>query len=272
MSTRPGSPKESGVPALPGSTGTPAKHRQRHLARAPMLDLGDGNLVALRDGIKIKVEHSLADICIVFDTTGSMSDKIDGLIECMAGFVDQLGKLSLDWRISVVPFGDLTVEGDRIDAHLPFVKAVGPAKQMLRAMPRFDGGYNDGESSIDAILNAIGKPWRKGAVRVVVLLTDEPALGVNRSQHVLAKLRSAEIITFVASPSLPYYKSWATSTGGKWFEIGPSMDTRALLDLLGSLVKDVATVAAEVHAIAGGDYKKYLEITSGDRRPRKHDL
>lgn len=239
--------------------------------RGMMLDLGDGNLVSLKPGTSVKIKRSLADICIVFDTTGSMSDKINGLIECMAGFVDQLGKLSLDWRISVLPFGDLTVPGDRVELQWPFVKTVEQAKRQLRQMPRFSGGANDGESSIEATLGAIGKPWRQGAVRLAILLTDEPALGAHRSQRVLASLRSAEIIMFVASPNLPYYKSWAAGTGGKWFEIGQSMDTRALLDLLRGLVRDVATVAAEVHAIAGGNYKKYLEITSGDRKPKRRE-
>lgn len=236
-----------------------------------MLDFGDGNLVALRPGTTVKVERSFADVCIIFDTTGSMSDKIDGLIECMTGFVDQLGKLSLDWQISVIPFGDLTVPGDRVEFQLPFVKTVEQAKRQLRQMPRFSGGANHGESSIEATLGAIGKPWRRGAVRIAVLLTDEPALDADRSQRVLANLRSAEIIMFVASPNLPYYKSWAAGTGGKWFEIGPSMDTQALLDLLRGLVRDVATVAAEIHAIADGNYKKYLQITSGDRVPKKRD-
>jgi hypothetical protein len=269
MPTRQPNRGQSHVPARTGITNA-AVTKQSQSSRVPVLDLGDGNLVALRDGATVNIQHPHADICIVFDTTGSMSDKIDGLIDCMAGFVSQLGRLNLDWRISILPFGDLTVQGDRVDAHLPFVKTVAQAKQQLREMPRFLGGGNDGESSIEAVLGAIEKPWRKGAVRVIVLLTDEPALGVQRSQTVLGRLRSKEIITFVASPNRNYFKAWAAGTGGKWFEIGPSMDTRALLNLLRRLVKNVATVAAEVHAIAGGNYEKYLQITSGDQTPRKH--
>lgn len=113
--------------------------------------------------------------------------------------------------------------------------------QQLREMPRFAGGANQGESAIEAVLGAVGKPWRDRAVRVAVLLTDEPALGAHRSQRVLAKLRSAEIIMFVASPNHGYYKSWATDTGGKWFEIGPSMTTQALLNLLHGLMTEEVT-------------------------------
>lgn len=234
-----------------------------------MLDLGDGTLVSLRPGISVETKRSLADVSIVFDTTGSMSDKIDGLVACMTDFVDQLGRLSLDWRITVVPFGDLTIPGDRIELERPFVRTVAQAKQQLRQMPRFSGGGNDGESSIEALLGATGKPWRKGAVRIAVLLTDEPALGAHRSRLVLTKLRSAEIITFIASPNYEYFRSWASGTGGKWLEIGQSMDTRVLLDLLRGLVIDMANVAAEVHAIAGGSYSRYLQLTSGDGKPKE---
>jgi hypothetical protein len=236
--------------------------------RAPLLDLGDGTLVALRPGVTVKTVRSPVDICIIFDTTGSMSDKISGLITCMTDFVDELGKMSLDWRISILPFGDLTV-GDRVELDWPFVTTVEQTRKQLRQMPRFSGGGNDGESSVEAVLGAIGKPWRKGAVRIALLLTDEPALGADRSQKVLAKLQSAEIITFVTSPSYTYYMDWARGTGGKWFKIGRSMDTRALLDLLRGLVRDVARVAAEVHAIAGGSVGKYLQITSADRNSKK---
>jgi hypothetical protein len=246
-----------GVPAKTGPVAAPtAKRKPRVPAQAPMLDLGDGTLVSLTPGMSIKTEPSQADICIVFDTTGSMSDKIDGLIACMSDFVDQLGKLSVDWRISVLPFGDLTVPGDRVELQWPFVQTVQQAKKQLSDMPRFSGGGNEGESAIDAVLGATGKPWRKGAVRLAVLLTDEPALGVHRNQQVQARLRGSEIITFVASPNIDYYRSWASATGGKWFQIGQSMDTAELLVLLRRLVKDVAKVAADVKAIAGGSYKR----------------
>jgi hypothetical protein len=44
------------------------------------------------------------------------------------------------------------------------------------------------------------------------------------------------------------------------------MDTGALLAKLRSLVNEVATVAAEVHAIAGGSVRRYLELGPGERR------
>jgi hypothetical protein len=232
--------------------------------QATVLELGDGRAVALHPGTAVTVARPMADICIAFDTTGSMSGKIAGLINCMAGFAEDLAGLSLDWRISVLPFGDLTISGDRVDVNLPFVASAAEARNQLRTMPRFSGGANEGESSIEAMLGAISKPWRPKAVRVVLLLTDEPALGAERAEEVLHQLRSAEIVCFIASPDHPYFRSWATETGGKWAKISRSMDTREILNLLRRLVKDVAKAASDVHAIAGGSYRKYLEITSGN--------
>lgn len=241
----------------------PGPERSSSTRRPPILALGDGTLVSLRPGTEVTVDHPQVDICFVFDTTGSMSDKIDGLIACMTDFVDKLAELGLDWRTTCVPFGDLTVAGDRVDSHLPFVSSAHAAKQQLRTMPRFSGGGNLGESSIEAIFAAIGKPWRQAAVRVLVVLTDEPALGAHQEQEVLARLRLAEAICFCASPDLAYFRHWAESNGGSWLAIGPTMDTAALLELLRSLVREVASVAANVHALAGGSVRKYLELTSG---------
>jgi len=47
---------------------------------------------------------------------------------------------------------------------------------MLRRLPRFSGGSNVGESSLEAVLAGLAKPYRPDAVIVLVVLTDEPPL------------------------------------------------------------------------------------------------
>ncbi len=68
-----------------------------------------------------------------------MTDKIDGLVTCMQGLVDDLARVGLDWRLTVVPFGDFTIPGDRIVTDQPFVKDAQSAKHLLASMPRFSG-------------------------------------------------------------------------------------------------------------------------------------
>jgi hypothetical protein len=206
------------------------------------------------------------DICFVVDTTGSMSDKINALIRCMTDFVGQLGRLNLDWRTTCVPFGDLTVRGDRIVSDLPFVNSVKASQAQLRGMERFSGGGNTGESSIEAMQAGLRKAWRTRAVRVVVLLTDEPALRSKRAFEVNDELTSQEAICFVASPPHKYFQSWAHEHGGVWYEISARLETRQLLNLLNGLVADVARVAHEVHALARGSVRSYLALPEASRR------
>src|SRR5580693_7478207 len=99
-----------------------------------------GKKVTPKAGERVKLDDSaprLVDIAVVFDTTGSMDDKISGLVACMVSFVEELAQLRLDWRFTVVPFGDLTVPGDRIVSDLPFVSEQTAAQDLVRSMPRF---------------------------------------------------------------------------------------------------------------------------------------
>jgi hypothetical protein len=207
----------------------------------------------------------MVDLCFVFDTTGSMDNKIDALVACMVDFVTQLSDLWLDWRISVVPFGDLTVPGDRIVDDLPFVTSQSVAESMLRAMPRFSGGGNTGESSIEALESALGKPYRPEAVTMLILITDEPALFGQRSDSVvLQMLLDANAILFTVTGDEPYYRRWAEATGGMWREINLTLDAADIIALLRQIAGRVATVAYEVHALAQGSVETYRSLNRGE--------
>jgi len=235
--------------------------------KPPVLVLGSGRPVAvLEPGSEHRFGSRMVDLCFVFDTTGSMSDKIDGLVECMVDFVRELAGLGLDWRVSVVPFGDLTVPGDTIVANLPFVSERAAAERMLPEMPRNHGGGNDGESVLEAIRAALGKPYRPGAVKVFIVLTDEPALEEQlTTSRIEQELLRAEVIAFVASPALGYYRRWADVSGGAWFEIGPSLDYGAIVTTLRGLAKQLALVASQIHTLAGGSVARYRALPSAAR-------
>jgi hypothetical protein len=244
--------RQASLPAAAGQTG------------GLRVRLPDGRLVAPRPGERVHSgrKRAAADVCLVFDTTGSMSDKIDGLVRCMVDFVGELATLRLDWRLTAVPFGDLTVPGDRIVEDLPFVATREAAEQLIRTMPRFNGGGNIGESSLEAVLAALRKPYRPDAVKLLMVLTDEPPLeGVQLTADSVARsLQASEVICFVASYDLAGFKRWAQENGGRWYPISANMDTNALLTFLRSLVKDVATVAKAVHEIGDGSVARYLAI------------
>lgn len=225
----------------------------------------ESGLLALKPGESYRPSGRQVDFCFVFDTTGSMSDKIDGLVACMVDFVRELDSLSLDWRISVLPFGDLTVQGDRIVADKPFVNDRRAAEAELRQMVRNSGGGNRGESAIEAMRAALMKPYLQDAVKILILLTDEPALGAAANADSLERsLLDEEFIAFIVAPDFPYYRRWADASGGSWLLISSAVDTTAILNLLRELATHLVQVAHEVHALAGGSVKAYRELGQGD--------
>lgn len=256
----------------PGDQVTP-----RQTANAPKAarDRGGGLVIRVAgkevgqptpDGrIELPKVSGQVDIVFVFDRTGSMSDKIDGLTACMVELVKDLATLDLDWRISCVPFGDLTVPGDRIEADWPFVASESAAISQLQQMPRFSGGGNEGESSAQAMLAALGKPYRKGVLKLLIVLTDEPSLGPQVTDSIAGQLRKAEVLCFVASVDTPYYRRWADENGGRWYPIGKSIDTSALRQIFREMLQRASKSANEVLALG---WSRYRELGSGKRSDR----
>ena len=202
----------------------------------------------------------------VIDTTGSMNDKIDGLIESCESFVDKLARKRIDWVAAVVGFGDLTVEGDRIVA-TPFSSSADRVKALLRGLPRYSGGGNEGESSLEAVQAALNQPgYRPDAIKVVVLITDEPALQRQlRPSAISGKLREAGAIAFVLSPKLKYFREMATETGGEWWNVDSGGDFSKILDIFDKIATKVAATVAAVHKLSGGNVKEYLGLPPSKR-------
>jgi hypothetical protein len=207
-----------------------------------------------------------ADLVFVIDTTGSMNDKIDGLIESCQSFVDRLAKRHIDWVAAVVGFGDLTVEGDRIVA-TPFSSSADRVKALLRGLPRYSGGGNEGESSLEAIQAALDQPgFRSDAMKVVILITDEPALQQKlRPSTMSGRLREAGAMAFVLSPNVKYFRSMAADTGGQWWNVDSGGDFSQILAVFDKIATKVASTVAAVHRLAGGDVKEYLSLPPSKR-------
>lgn len=207
-----------------------------------------------------------ADLVFVIDTTGSMNDKIDGLVDSCQSFVDKLAAKRIDWAAAVVGFGDLTVEGDRIVA-TPFSSSTDRVKALLRGLPRYSGGGNEGESSLEALQAALEQPgYRHGAMKVVVLITDEPALQRKlRPSTISGRLREAGAITFVLSPNIKYFRSMATDTGGQWWNVDSGGDFSQILAVFEKIATRVAATVAAVQELAGGNVKEYMNLPPARR-------
>ena len=221
---------------------------------------GELPTVMFRGKVLDAVGAKAVDLVFAIDTTGSMSDKIEGVLTTCAAFLDNFVALGLDYRVGIIAFGDLTVAGDRIVA-TPFMTNLGVMQKTLRKIPRYGGGGNAGESSLEAVHAAIGMQYRATAVKVLILITDEPALLYTHSPMTTTLLlKQREILTYVISPAIDYFKEMAKATGGSWMQITTAADFSALLSMLRQLAKDVSVVVNDVHRLSRGSVQSYLQL------------
>lgn len=241
----------------------------------PIISIGRGNKKQVVSGsgpvIKIggkpvnKPVGGGVDLVFVIDTTGSMSDKIEGLLATCARFVDEFATLNLDQRVAVVAFGDLTVPGDKIEV-TAFTSQVEVIKKSLRNVPRYSGGGNEGESSLEALQKAVALPFRPNLVKVIILITDEPALQHQiRASEMSRRLSKKEFLVFVVSPAIAYYKEMATRNGGKWYQVAADTDFTDLLEMFKQIAKQVSKVVSDVYRIGDGSVAAYRQLKAPEK-------
>jgi Mg-chelatase subunit ChlD len=202
----------------------------------------------------------MIDIVFVIDTTGSMSDKIQGLLATCEKFVDDVSSMNLDYQVAIVAFGDLTVPNDSI-VRTGFTQKVSVIKDSLRNVPRYGGGANEGESSLEAMDKAMQSPFRQGAVKVIILITDEPALQHQmKASDIINRLRQQEFLTFTIAPAIEYYQTMAKSNGGKWYQISSNTDFTDLLEMFKQVSEKVSQVVSDVYKLGDGSVANYLKL------------
>jgi Mg-chelatase subunit ChlD len=200
------------------------------------------------------------DLVFVIDTTGSMSDKIESLLATCTRFVADFNALQLNHRIAIVSFGDLRVEGDRIQ-NTAFTSNVEVTQKSLRDIPHNNGGGNNGESSLEALERALSLPFRADAVKAIVLITDEPADQQRiRAEEMIGRLLEREVLVFVASPPQGYYRQMAALNGGKWYRISAHTNFNDLLSLFRDLARRVSQVVFDVYQVGDGSVANYLRL------------
>lgn len=231
----------------------------------PLITIGSGENNKRSDRIvsspaqPASPQPSGADLVFVIDTTGSMSDKIDGLLATCARFTQEFAALRLNHRIAVMAFGDLNVPGDRIQV-TGFTDNLDTTLKSLRNIPRFGGGGNEGESSLEAMEKAIGLPYRSGAVKVLILITDEPAHQRRlKASEITARLAQGEFLVFTVTPPYNYFKEMAARNGGRWYRISASTDFTDLLKIFEQVARHVSQAVSDVYRLGDGRVSGYLK-------------
>lgn len=202
----------------------------------------------------------LADIVFVIDTTASMNDKIDGLLQTCARFADEISISKIDYRLALIGFGDIPNQGEDMSV-FPFTTSVDLFKGGLTSIPRTHGGPAP-ESSLEALCQALHYDFRYNALRVVILITDapphEPDTHQRTHQDVIRYLKENDILTFCIAPDIPCFRSIAQETGGELFVISQDVDFVSILERLSKSV--ARRVVEEFLLLKSGDQEHTVTV------------
>ena len=188
-------------------------------------------------------EHIQTDLVYVLDATSSMQPYIDGARDGMIGAIDAHVEQQLDTQIGLVVFRD-----ELIGEKTQWVPVGTPPETIKSILARTHalGGGDPPESSLPAIVRALGLPgYRPGARKVILHVTDapphDPECGLT-SDVVLAQLKQEDALFFACTPKIDPYLTFCNRTGGTLWELTKHMSSDSFCDLL---VREVGPVTAK---------------------------
>ena len=117
-----------------------------------------------------------ADIMFVLDCTGSMQGEIDGIKETIMEFADTIEKNGVRVRVGLIEFRDrLIKEEHQVLKFNGEVFTNNPIffRQEVAKLKAYGGG-DAPESSLDAVMLALGQPFDLESNKAIVLVTDAP--------------------------------------------------------------------------------------------------
>jgi len=178
-------------------------------------------------------EHPPVDVVFVFDTTGSMQDKIDGLLAISSRFAGRLAGAGIDSRLAMVAFGAADEPRVIRQTFSPNGK-VAAFQRFLRGTRAGGGGREDQPTAVEHALSSF--TYRPEARKIMILITDERLLG-NESytagniadprarqakvdwDAAIEELVAREFTVYaVCVPDEPFQRM-ADRTGGKFYDI-----------------------------------------------------
>ncbi|MBF0224930.1 MAG: phosphate/phosphite/phosphonate ABC transporter substrate-binding protein [Desulfobacterales bacterium] len=203
---------------------------QAALEKAQKLKKGQGGNTNLGNAV---------DIAIVFDTTGSMGDEINGMINITQKFADTLSQNQIDFQLGLVSFGDeiRNVFGTDTKKNPVLTSDVYQFKEWLKGL-KAEGGNDEPENPFDAMANALKYQFRSNTKTILILITDAPAHMNDQytklnTEKMIDLLNKADAKVFIVGVRMGYYLNIATKTGGKFYNIHSDSDFTEIIEQIG---------------------------------------
>ena len=224
------------------------------------------------DGVKVTASllrspstavASKADVVFVVDSTGSMGDEISNVKDNLSGFSETLNKASVDYRIAMVEYKDITVSGEEhstkvltdADGRVWFTSPEEVAAVLSGIA--VSGGGDGPETAVNALgLTLSDLDFRKDAAKFAILVTDadykeDNGYGYKNTADLIAALKEKELYTSVISKNdyEPAYHGLYRETGG------------IFCDIDGDFAEELAKLAEHIKMIS-----KAAKVSAGSRQ------
>ena len=195
-------------------------------------------------GFVLREEREIAegppmDICLVFDTTGSMGGEIAGMLRVCRSLALKLALSGIDYRLAMVCFG-AREEDAIVRRTMDFTRDVDHVRHFLAQLRAHGGGTEDQIVAMHHALDNLSH--RPQARHSFVLISDEPLPPPSATDpgctELIKRLVGETTQVYVVAVDLPQYRELAAGTDGRFYDIHGRND---FTDILGQVFTDIST-------------------------------
>jgi Mg-chelatase subunit ChlD len=169
------------------------------------------------------------DVMFVLDCSGSMEPFIDGVKDGIRDFVKEFEAKQLDGRLGLLAFRDRIFGQEpellRFENRSPFTADTSLFAEKVSKL-RCIGNNTVPESALDAAVEAAGQPFRQGATRVLLLITDAPPLVPDKETKTVAEAAGVlkdkkvdQLHVVVREEDRRVYAALQKGAAGKFFDL-----------------------------------------------------
>lgn len=200
------------------------------------------------------------DVVFVLDVTASMQWALNDLKKGIGKFAEALSRDQLNFRLGLVTFQDLTIPDEKVEVVLfngePFTTDATVFRDKVGQL-RAEGGGDIPESSLEGVSKALEMPFRQGASKVLLLITDAPPKVVPEGRRSEAIENVAQKVKTLGIDSLnvvihqedredyrPLQNAGLLKGGGKFFDMKELVrNEEGFEELLTTFGRDVTAAA-----------------------------